>query len=140
MSRSNSDRTYVAWINMQARCYKHTDISYPYYGGKGITVSEDWQTYENFLRDMGECPAELTLDRLDSNKNYSKDNCRWATHTEQMRNRGLFKKNTSGLAGVWWDKSRNRWQVKFNQRTLGYFPDLLEAAARRISAENLWSN
>lgn len=137
--KSSADRTYIAWINMMARCYKSTDTSYRYYGKKGIKVCPHWHTFSNFLNDMGAAPEGLELDRVDSNKDYCKDNCRWATHTTQMRNRGLFARNTSGLSGVWWDKSRNRWQVRFNQRTLGYFHTLLDAAASRKSAENLWS-
>ena len=80
--------TYIAWQNMLQRC---RDLSNLYYGGRGITVCTRWDPqlgggFENFLTDMGVRPEGLTLDRIDPNRNYEPDNCRWATWREQRIN------------------------------------------------------
>lgn len=64
------------------------DAKFPNYGGRGITMCADWVAdFANFLRDMGECPPELTLDRIDVHKGYEPGNCRWATASQQARTR-----------------------------------------------------
>ena len=79
---------------MLDRCYLQKHSSYSRYGAKGIKVCEEWHLFENFLRDMGESPKGLTLDRIDSTKDYRPDNCRWATYTQQNRNRSTTRKIT----------------------------------------------
>jgi hypothetical protein len=80
-------RTYMCWRNMVNRCQNPRAKSYRDYGGKGINVCQDWQTFQGFLDDMGECPDGLTLDRINPRLGYSKDNCRWATRQQQGENR-----------------------------------------------------
>jgi len=73
---------------MRQRCYNKSDEKFPIYGGRGIVVSERWKDFQNFLDDMGERPSSHhSLDRIDTNGNYEPGNCRWATQTEQQRNR-----------------------------------------------------
>lgn len=72
---------------MIQRCTNPAATGFENYGGRGIAICERWRDYQNFLDDMGERPTGLTLDRIDNDRNYEPGNCRWATWSEQMRNR-----------------------------------------------------
>ena len=81
-------RTYNSWNGMKRRCYEPGNNRYKHYGGRGISVCIRWvDSFDNFYLDMGERPEGKTLDRINSNKNYYKGNCRWATSVEQARNK-----------------------------------------------------
>lgn len=87
MTALSRTSTYTIWKTMVARCTRPHAKDFPRYGGRGITVCERWRTFANFLADMGERPAGLTLDRKDGTGGYEPANCRWATPKEQARNR-----------------------------------------------------
>lgn len=72
---------------MLSRCENPNVPAYKNYGGRGITVCASWHSFANFLRDMGERPAGLTLDRKNNEKGYYKRNCRWANWEVQQNNR-----------------------------------------------------
>ena len=86
---------YRSWRGMLARCYSPSHNRYYRYGGRGIQVCPEWRnSYETFLLDMGRKPdRKLSLDRIDNDKNYGPENCRWATAKQQAANRGgIFKR------------------------------------------------
>lgn len=80
-------RTYTCWIDMRRRCYNPKNKEYHNYGGRGVSVCSEWASFEQFLSDMGECPTDHTLDRLDVNGDYCLQNCRWSTRRQQSRNK-----------------------------------------------------
>jgi hypothetical protein len=80
-------RIYGVWSNMKNRCYNPNYSKYKYWGGRGIKMSESWLTFANFYADMGDAPPNMSIDRIDVDDDYCKENCRWATQKEQQNNR-----------------------------------------------------
>lgn len=79
--------TYNSWRAMVGRCTNQTDKSYSFYGGRGISVCDQWISFDAFLQDMGERPGrKFELDRIDNSKGYEPGNVRWATHRQNGRN------------------------------------------------------
>jgi hypothetical protein len=79
-------RTYQCWADMKNRCNNKNHKRYADYGGRGIKVCDEWNSYENFVRDMGLKPDGLVLDRVDNSGNYVPVNCRWATYHDSNKN------------------------------------------------------
>lgn len=84
--------TYKIWNQMIQRCNNPKSTMYHRYGGRGISVCERWKDFRNFLKDMGERPNKLDLDRIDNDGNYEPSNCRWISHKENCNNQSRSKK------------------------------------------------
>lgn len=95
-TKGGPSRTYRTWQAMVNRCYRAKDKCFHLYGGRGVKVCERWLIFANFLEDMGERPNGLTIDRKDNNGNYSKENCKWSTASQQNSNRRAFSIRRSG--------------------------------------------
>jgi hypothetical protein len=121
---------YQSWRSMIARCTSENDSYWYLYGGRGITVCDRWLSFENFLADMGSRPSkEHTIDRIESERNYEPDNCRWATRDVQVNNRtntlyvdyrgerlpfAVALRKAGGKVSIktaWWRIFRGRWTV-----------------------------
>jgi hypothetical protein len=85
---------WSSWSHMKDRCNNQRAHNYSYYGGRGISVCDRWQhSFENFYADMGPRPEGRFLERIDNDGNYEPGNCKWATKSEQMRNRGFRRES-----------------------------------------------
>lgn len=82
-------RVYNTWCGMIQRCLNPNHTMFKRYGGRGIKICELWYDFNNFYKDMGERPDKHSLDRINNNGDYFKENCRWATQKQQSQNKNF---------------------------------------------------
>lgn len=135
------DAIYRAWDSMKRRCFNKNNANYHYYGGRGITVCDEWMDYIPFREwalNNG-YKKKLTLDRIDPNGNYEPSNCRWADRTTQAYNKNIQSNNTSGKTGVVWDTNTSKWRAEIKKRgvmyRLGHYDDFDKAVEARKAGE-----
>lgn len=129
---------YITWRNIKQRCYNKNKQHYQHYGGRGIKVCDRWiDSFENFYRDMGDRPSPRhSIDRINTNGDYSPENCRWATPEQQAATKNLSKRSKSGVSGVIFVQSRGKWIVTHGKTYLGWTDDFFEACCIRKSFDN----
>lgn len=130
---------YRAWSKMKIRCYSESYNEYHYYGGRGITVCDRWlESFKNFIEDMGTRPSiNHSLDRINVDGNYNKENCRWADKSVQAFNKRKRMDNTSGVVGVYKVPYGYIASISKNneQHYLGFFEEIEDAINCRKEAE-----
>ncbi len=87
-TNKKSSKTYETWRSIKKRCINKNHPHFKDYGGRGITICDEWlNSFSNFLKDMGEKPEGYSIDRIDNNKGYYKENCKWSNIKEQNNNK-----------------------------------------------------
>lgn len=131
---------YTTWQNIKHRCNNPKNTKFANYGGRGIAVCERWaHSFEAFLADMGNKPsARHTIERINSDGNYEPANCRWATWTEQQRNRSTNRVLTIGgtsMSVAEWAELRGIARGTVQRRLgLGWSPsDAVYAPTRKVA-------
>ena len=132
---------YRIWVSMMDRCSSPKAKDYKNYGARGITVCAEWLDVANFIS-----WAEIThpnigntsLDRIDNNKGYSPDNCRWADKITQNLNQRMKKNNTSGYTGVGWHKNVKKWLSSIRYQGVGVYIGQFDSIEEAVQARDTY--
>ena len=125
---------YKAWCQMKQRCENPRNAHYNNYGGRGITVCKRWHDFVLFYEDMGDRPRGKTLDRIDNNKGYFKENCRWATRQQEnnrRNNRNITIDGVTSTLKLWAEKFGINYNTVFKRLENGW--DEKEALTKKVN-------
>lgn len=134
----SSTPTYETYRSMRKRCENINDKEFKNYGGRGISVCDEWKTFDVFFADMGVRPDGSTLDRIDTNGNYCRSNCKWSTPKEQAANR----RNSYNITHDGETKHVSEWSLVSGvatetiKRRIGYGWDVGEAIFKKSKRKN----
>ena len=134
---------YNTWTSMKDRCYNPNLDNYKRYGGRGIDVSDEWfDSFQTFYEDMGPRPSsDYSIDRIDNNKGYSKDNCRWATKSEQSYNQNKRSNSSSTYKNVYYNSKSNRWMARvWVDKKRIYLGSFIEEGSAAKAIEDFYAN
>lgn len=139
-------RLHRIWMGIKARCLCVGQTSYNIYGGRGINVCDEWLNYVHFKK-WALCNGYregLEVDRINNDLGYAPTNCRWVDHKTNSRNKRILARNTSGVCGVHWDVSAQKWKAEimanYRKINLGRFNCFEKAKQARLNAEKCyWS-
>ena len=133
-------KLYGTWRQMVQRCTNSKHKNYKNYGGRGIIICEEWLDIKKFIAWAESTHPNIegyTLDRIDNDKGYNPDNCRWADRITQAVNKRIQKSNTSKILGVSWTSRDKRWVAQISHRGkkvwLGQFISIEDAIEARNS-------
>ena len=133
-------RIYKIWQGIRQRCNNPNNKDYAAYGGRGVCVCCEWNNssiaFIKWALENGYAD-NLTIDRISVNGDYTPDNCRWATHTQQARNKRIEKINKTGVNGVHMENGKYRATIYVDSKKihLGIFDTLAEATEARKDGE-----
>lgn len=138
MSKSSE---FISWAAAKGRISNPNNPDWGNYGGRGILMSPEWfNSFEQFYHDMGDKPSSShSLDRIDVDGNYCKENCRWGTPSEQSYNQRQRSDNKSGRTGVCWSSYYNKWSAYYYDKEgnfiIKHFQEYEEAVIFREAGE-----
>lgn len=130
-------KLYRTYVGMKNRCYNKNEPSYKDYGERGIIMCDRWlgtNGFFNFIEDMGDKPINTSIDRIDNNKGYFKENCKWSTVHQQASN----KRACNDIVGIKFNKDKDTWtgRITINRKQIGKsFKTKEEAIAYRKELE-----
>lgn len=131
-------RLYRIWSGIKQRCLNPKCVIYYKYGGAGITLIKGWEESYPAFKVWAEANGyndAMTIDRVDNEKGYYPENCRWATYEIQNTNMRKLKSNTSGYTGLSWSKKEKRWlcviSIKNHSKRIGAYKTQKEAVECR---------
>ena len=134
--------TYEIWASVKQRCLNPRNKDYKHYGERGITICERWMKFDNFLEDMGEKPEKHSIERIDTNKGYYKENCKWIEIKLQNRNkrnnRMLTCKGKTQSVIAWSEETKIPYKTLMSRLRYGWSTEkaLFTPVKRRLNASS----